>query len=248
MYDWALLPPGSLVLLLVLAAVLRRPRPRLSRALVVAASLLLYVASTPLSASLLLGALQVYPSPSDDDIAAFRGEAIVVLAAGRRLVAPEYGGETVDSLTLERIRHAARLERRLGLPLFATGGDPGNQGTSLAALMREALATDFGVSVAAIEDGSRSTAENAELLARLLRDRNIGRVLLVTHSWHMPRAKRAFERQGLAVLAAPTSFVSTDADWAISDFLPAASALEGTSYALHEILGYAWYELRDGSP
>lgn len=248
MFDWALLPPGCLLLLLVLAAILHRPRPRLARALVVVASLLLYFASTPLSASLLMGALQVYPPPTDDEIAAFRAEAIVVLAAGRRLVAPEYGGETVDSLTLERIRHAARLERRLGLPLFATGGDPGEEGTSLAALMRQALETDFGASVAAIEDGSRTTAENAEFLAPVLRERGIRRILLVTHSWHMPRAKRAFERQGLVVLAAPTTFVSTDTAWVLSDFLPAASALNATSYALHEILGYAWYELRYGSP
>jgi len=247
-YDWLLLPPGCLLLLLILAAMLRRPRPRLARALMVAASLLLYLASTPLSASLLLGALQVYPPPTDEEIAAFGAEAIVVLAAGRRMVAPEYGGETVDSLTLERIRHAARLERRLGLPLFATGGDPGAEGTSLAALMRQALQSDFGVSVAAIEDGSVTTAENAELLAPVLRERNIAHILLVTHSWHMPRAKRAFERQGLAVLAAPTAFVSIDEAWAASDFLPAASALNGTSYALHEFLGYAWYELRYGAP
>ncbi len=243
MLNWALLPPGNLLLLLVLAAVLRRSRPRLARALVIVSAILLYVASMPIAANALLGALDRNPSPSAAEIAAFQGQAIVVLAAGRNGSAPEYGGTTVGSLTLERIRYAAHLERQLSLPLLVAGGDP-EKGVSLAELMRTALEEDYGVPVAGMETVSENTAENAEFLAPVLHRMGIQRILLVTHSWHMPRARRAFERLGFIVLPAPTGFVGDGELPAIGDLLPSAGALSATSYALHEIIGYAWYELR----
>lgn len=243
MLEWMLLPPGSLLLLLLLAAMLRRGRPALARLLVVASGLLLYVVSTPFVAATLLGALERYPSPSAADIAAFHPDAIVVLAAGRRTSAPEFGGTTVGSLTLERIRYAARLERQFALPLFVAGGDR-QDGRSLAELMRTALAEDYGVAVAGMETTSENTAENAEYLAPVLQQRSIRRILLVTHSWHMPRARRSFERLGFVVLPAPTGFVSEGEVPEVNDLLPSAGALSATSYALHEIIGYAWYELR----
>lgn len=243
MLDWVLLPPGSLLLLLLLALTVRRARPRLARALVIASGVLLYAASTPFVATSLLGTLERDPSPSDGDVATFAPEAIVVLAAGRRTSAPEFGGTTVGSLTLERIRYAARLERRLSLPLLVAGGDR-QDGVSLAELMRTALAEDYGVAVAGLETTSENTAENAEFLAPVLQRMGIRRILLVTHSWHMPRARRAFERLGFIVLPAPTGFVGDGDMPTIGDLLPSAAALSATSYALHEIIGYAWYALR----
>lgn len=249
MSDWVLMPPGSLVVLLAVAVACFWRFPRLSRWLTGLSALLLYLASTPLVASLLIGALQLYPPVSPAQIEAFRPEAIAVLAAGRRSSAPEYGGQTVDSLSLERLRYAAQLQQRLGLPLFAAGGREDEVGVSLAELMRTALETEFGVPVAAIEERSRTTAENARLLSAVLRDWGMSRILLVTHAWHMPRAKRAFERAGITVLPAPTNFANLDfGELVPGDFLPNAVALTQTSYALHEIIGLAWYELRYGSP
>jgi uncharacterized SAM-binding protein YcdF (DUF218 family) len=248
MLTWALLPPGCLILLLLLAAIAARPFRRLAHALVVASGALLYLCSIPVVAAALIGALQIYPPLALAEVAALRSQAIVVLAAGRRSTAPEFGGATVDALTLERIRYGARLQHELGLPLYVAGGDPTDDGISLAELMRAALETDFGVTVAGIETRSNNTAENAEYLAPLLRERGIQRILLVTHSWHLRRAKRAFEREGLTVLPAPTGFIDTSETPGLEDFLPSAPALAATTYALHEILGYLWYELRYGPP
>jgi uncharacterized SAM-binding protein YcdF (DUF218 family) len=245
MLSWALLPPGGVIILLVLAAILARPFRRLARLLVILAGILLYLFSIPVVAAALIGALQVYGPATAADIAAFRPQAIVVLAAGRRSTAPEFGGETVDGLTLERIRYGAHLDRSVGLPLYVAGGDPTEEGSPLAALMATALQEDYGVTVAGMETRSDTTAENAEFLAPVLRERGVERILLVTHSWHMRRAKRAFERQGLIVLPAPTGFIDTGEAPSWVDFLPSASALNATTYALHEIVGYLWYEIRD---
>jgi uncharacterized SAM-binding protein YcdF (DUF218 family) len=248
MVGWILLPPGSVILLLLLAALVARWRGGLTRVLVVAGGLLLYLSSIPVVAAALIGALQIYGPASTAEIDAFQGQAIVMLAAGRRSTAPEFGGETVDSLTLERIRYGARLHRQTGLPVYVAGGDPTTDGTPLAELMRIALADDYGIAVVGLETTSDTTAENAEYMAPVLRAHGISRILLVTHSWHMRRAKRAFEREELVVLPAPTAFIGDGEMPSPGDFLPTASALSGTAYALHEILGYVWYELRYGAP
>ena len=245
MLSWAVLPPGSVIILLALAAIFARPYRRLARVLVIFGGLLLYLCSIPVVAAALIGALQIYEPATPSAIAEFRAQAIVVLAAGRRSTAPEYGGETVDGLTLERIRLGARLQRAIGLPLYVAGGDPTHEGIPLAQLMATALQEDYGIAVAGMETRSDTTAENAAFLAPMLRERGIERILLVTHSWHMRRAKRAFEREGLVVMAAPTGFIGTGDGPALDDFLPSASALAATTYALHEIVGYLWYEVRD---
>jgi len=42
----------------------------------------------------------------------------------------------------------------------------------------------------------RETWENAAFTARMLRRENVDKILLVTHAWHMPRAKVAFAAAG----------------------------------------------------
>ena len=56
--------------------------------------------------------------------------AIVVLGAGRRLLAPEYGVAELSSMGTERLRYGVWLSRQTGLPLAFSGGvalgsDPG---------------------------------------------------------------------------------------------------------------------------
>jgi uncharacterized SAM-binding protein YcdF (DUF218 family) len=58
---------------------------------------------------------------------------------------------------------------------------------------------------------SHSTRENARYSARILARRGIKRVMIVTSEWHVPRARRHFETEGLDVEAAPV--VTTLTSW-----------------------------------
>jgi len=82
-----------------------------------------------------------------------------------------------------------------------------------------------------------NTAGNAAEVARLLRERGIGGVLLVTSALHMPRARAAFERAGLDVVPAPTDFEVIPAPPGIHRLLPDAAALAGSARAMKEIVG-----------
>lgn len=58
----------------------------------------------------------------------------------------------------------------------------------------------------------------------------------LSQAWHLPRAIRAFERQGLTVLPAPTAFTRHEEQGWLA-WLPRASALQESRRALREWLG-----------
>jgi uncharacterized SAM-binding protein YcdF (DUF218 family) len=234
-----LLPPLSLLLLLMLGASLLRSRHAvLGRRLLWLAIALLYFLSTPLFGQKLLATLQS-PYRTPDAAAA---QAIVVLGGGVYHGAPEYNGDTVSSHSLERLRYAAKLHRISGLPLLASGGSPeGGEAESLA--MWAALRADFGVETRWVEITSLNTAQSAKNSYAILQPSGMTRILLVTHAWHMRRSQAAFEKAGFTVTPAPTIY-TTRRTLTLLDFMPSASGLMLSRIALHEWIGIVWYKLK----
>lgn len=236
-----LMPPGNLLLLAAVGALVALRRPRLGRALVALSLLALWVLSTPYVADALVKSLE--PAPADP-LADRSGQAIVVLGGGSYFSAPEYQGQdTVSIYTLVRLRYAAHLHRALKMPVLVTGGAPLGNSTSEAEQMKQVLQRDFQVPVQWSEQGSNNTLENARLSHRLLSAANIRRIYLVTHAWHMPRARLAFERAGFDVIPAPTEY-TTGFELTALDFMPSARALHDSKIFFHEAIGYGWYHLR----
>jgi uncharacterized SAM-binding protein YcdF (DUF218 family) len=235
------LPPASVLWLLLLGTLLRRRWPRVGRTLQVGAVLLLWAASTPFVAGALLTALQRHPPlPANGALPA--ADAIVVLSAEADVTGAEYGGTVAGPTTMQRLRYGAALQRRTGLPLLVSGGVPARGAPSLAATMAAAATNELGVPVRWQEDRSADTFENAAFSAALLREHGVRRVLLVTSAWHMPRAAAAFAANGLDVVAAPTGFRAEPESGL--QLVPDWRALRDTCLALHELLGAAWYAVR----
>jgi len=140
-------------------------------------------------------------------------------------------------LTLERVRYGARVARETQLPVLVTGGSVYG-GTTEASLMRNALESEFGVPVRWAEAQSRTTHENARYASRMLKDAGIDRVVLVAHSFDMPRARAEFRDFGIAIIPAPTGLPSWDFEGPL-DLLPSMSGLQGSYYAIYEMLALA---------
>lgn len=242
-----LMPPGHSVVLWLLALIfLLRGRPTGATLMTLLGIVSVVVFSLPVTAGALLRGLQP-EAVTVEQVQAWQPGAIVVLAGGRRLHAPEFGpeAETVSDYSLHRARYAAVLQRQTELPVLVTGGIVGEGTLAEATLIANFMREELGVDPRWVEQRSRNTAENARLSAEMLALSGISRIALVTSAIHMPRAVAVFEQAGLAVLAAPTGFVtSEEADLRFGDFVPRASALAGSVSALHEMLGMLWYRLR----
>ncbi|MBS1140432.1 MAG: hypothetical protein H6R13_1885 [Proteobacteria bacterium] len=235
-----LLPPGNGLLLIAVAGLGRRRRWAFPLAFL--GGFLLLLQSLPLVGSGLMGTLERRAGPVLQDVAG--AQAIVVLGSGLELDAEEYGGDTASDRTLVRTRYGATLARRFALPVLVSGGRPAKAMRSEAEVMADILESEFKVPVRWREMQSLDTIQNAAMSAAILKKAGVRRIVLVTQAFHMPRAVRLFRAAGLEVVPAPTHFNAGGAGpFSVTDFLPSASALHNSFYALHEWLGIAWLTL-----
>ncbi len=236
-----LLPPLSLLIVAGIGLWLWHKRPFPARALVTLAFAGLWLLSTPYISDALMHSLEGEPYVTDTQKPL--ADAIVVLGGGTYFHAPEYGGDTINHATLERLRFAAKLHRETGKPILVTGGKPLGNTTSEATQMRKVLEKEFNVSVKWVEDESDNTFENARMSSVTLKGADITRIYLVTHAWHMPRAVQAFQSTGLQVIPAPTGYTTRYATTLLT-FIPRAEALLDSRRYFHERIGMLWYQLK----
>jgi uncharacterized SAM-binding protein YcdF (DUF218 family) len=234
-----LLPPLSLFVLIALGWLLARRRRRIGNTVMAVSMLVLVLLSLPVVAGWLMHPLQIYSALDPARLPAGVG-AILILSGDTQADAPEYRVDIPGPLTLERVRYGAYLYKHTQLPVLVSGGHVFPGRSSLAEQMQETLTKEFGVPVRWIEDRSLDTHQNAVFSGNILRREGITSVFLVTHSWHMRRAMASLRATGIEPIAAPTRFIRTPAP-ITEDFVPNASSLRASYYALHEWLGLLWY-------
>ena len=236
-----LLLPLGVALLLLLWGVLRRRRWPAIAALAV-----LWLFATPLIAEGLWRWLE-RPYVRQSTAAVLASTAAVVVLGGGRHAAP---GPARESEWIDADRFFAGLEayqqlRRQGLRprLIFTGGWWPTQPQLPSegdVLLQRALALGLPAADLASTARVRNTAEEAQVVAAQLPPGSS--VLLITSAFHMARAKRLFERQGLRVLPFPVDFQASGA-WAGNPFadplnwIPSAKGLDSSSRALREAIG-----------
>lgn len=242
-----LMPPGCLLLLLLLGWCLRKRAPWLSALCLLLGFGGLWALSLPVAVEWGAQLLERNEQPlaeAEWPSLAQKAEVIVVLGAGRTQDDPAWGGVDQPSLVaIERLRYAARLARASGLPLLTSGGAPYGRPLSEAELMADSLARDFAAPVRWQEPASRTTWENALFTAKLLREQGVERVVLVTQAWHMRRARWCFEQQGLQVTSAPSGFLGVPSGRPLGGWLPEGLPLWQNSMLINEAVGLLAYPL-----
>jgi uncharacterized SAM-binding protein YcdF (DUF218 family) len=246
-------PLGFTCLLLVVALVTIWKRPRLSAICITLALTVLLVSSNGWVANRVVEALERQNVPVAE---LPKADAIVVLGGGIKPQFPPRPWIDVSEAG-DRPIYAAQLYRQGKAPLvilsggrieWQGGGPPESSDMSK-------LVQALGVPASAIVEDptSLNTHENAVNVKRILKERGINRVLLVTSAIHMPRSIRIFYRQGIDTIAAPTDFLVSDRDMEESELstqaialslLPEADNLQRVTRALKEYVGTAVYRLR----
>jgi len=208
---------------------------------------LLYIASLPVTAGILLSGLEPETALFEKTLLVNDKppQAIVILGAGRRYYAPEFAGGTPNTFALERIRYGVWLARRTLLPILVSGGLGTEQSPPEAELMKQLIESEYALPVRWIETQSRTTYENAQYSAKILKAEGIDSIYLVTHARHIKRSMQSFKKFGLDVVPAPTVFNGKDQrGLTLRHFLPSAKSLNRTAQVFHEWTGMVWYWLR----
>lgn len=242
---------GCFVLMGALAAYRWR---RVQAALILLALAVLWVPSTRWAAGKLLKPLEWKYATAAEPPAA---DAIVVLGGcAEPALPPRTGVEIGDSG--DRLLRAAELFRlgKAPIVLVAGGRVPWSDlGGSEAEDMR-VLLESLGVPEASIveEDRSRNTRENVVQTQRVLAERGVRRILLVTSALHMPRAMALFKRTGLEVTPVPTDYVlvrtgrresgKAYAGEGIFQLVPEVQNLAYSTDAMREYVALLYYRIR----
>jgi uncharacterized SAM-binding protein YcdF (DUF218 family) len=234
------LPPTSLIVLTIAGALLLRRSRAVGLTLMLGSQLALLALSLPAVANALARSLEPPPVTASD---LKRAQAIVILAGGNNLGAPEWGGETVKTYTLQRLRYGARLARETGLPILVTGGRPQGGRFAEASVMRDVLVKEYNLEVRWVDAEAMTTGENALLSARILKAEGLTRVALVTDAIHMPRSRQVFEAAGLEVIACPTAYAG-QRPFQPNQLVPGPHALQLSHAALREWVSRGYYLLR----
>ena len=232
-----------LVLMLTMAATLvwqwRKSARGTRRPLLVLTVLysFLFVYCLPVTAFVLNGSLEwSFPPlgsrPKD-------AQAIVVLGGGvHRPVAPGQPSELGESSLVRCVRAAQVYHDGDPCPLFVVGGNPDwIVGDPVAQVMADLL-RGFRVpdSDLIVESKSRDTFENAAASAKLLSQRGITKIVLVTSAAHLWRASHLFRRHGLEVIAAGCDYCDP-LDVNVFMILPSVHSADLNHQVVHEWFG-----------
>jgi uncharacterized SAM-binding protein YcdF (DUF218 family) len=232
-------PLGLVSFLLLISILIRRRGPA------AVGLLLLLVSALPLTGDRLWEALEAdYPYRPIESVE--NADAVVVLSGmlgGIETsdgVVPQWGEATdrffagIDLLTAEKAP----------LIIFTRGQYPWDslppEGEQLA---NRAIAMGVPERQILLTGTVTNTADEAGEVKSLMDFGGMKRVILVTSSFHMPRAKMLFDRAGVDSIPYPTDFRSKNRSLTWESFVPKAGALAATSKALREYLGRGYYTL-----
>lgn len=246
-------PLGLACILLIGALVTVWKRPRWSALCIGLALLILLISGNGWVATQMVHSLEQQYVPAAD---LPKADAIVVLGGAiRPQTAPRPWVDVTEAG--DRPIYGAQLYRQGKAPLvilsggrieWQGGGPP--ESADMAKLVEA-----FGVPAAAIlqDPTSLNTYENAVNVKKILTERGIKRVLLVTSAAHMPRSIQIFRKQGIDAVPAPTDFlvseqelqeVHSTSQGRILSLLPEAENLNRLTRALKEYIGIFIYRLR----
>ena len=246
--------PLGLITIFLVAALLLRRSPRWQRICNWSALVILLVTGDTWVPAALARSLEWQYMPHETYT---QTEVIVVL--GGTTQSALYPRQIVDiGGAGDRLVYAAYLYHEGVAPhLLLTGG------TIDWKMARNAPANDMaeilqmlGVPKEALwyETESRNTYENALFTRRILAEKGISEIILVTSAMHMPRSVALFEKQGFEVIPAPADYNLTQSDWEhlwepnlttqLFNLLPSVENVGDTTIALKEYLGILAYRLR----
>lgn len=245
-------PLGFACLLLLIALILLWKYPRWAMIPVGCALIVLYLSSNGLVANYLLKSLEWQYLPSQIP----QADAIVILGGATRT--PASPRPMVDVTEQgDRILYGGKLYLEGKAPvIIATGGRAqwrggGNpESQDLLELLKL-----MGIPETAViqEPLSLNTYENAVNVKKILQEKNLKKVLLVTSALHTPRAYAIFKKQDIEAIPAPTDFLISEQELAeiednteslLLNLLPDALALDRTTKVFKEYIGTFIYWLK----
>jgi len=244
---YTLNPFNIIVIILILGWALLSRKPKIGKALLGGALILIFLCGLSPISTVLIRTLEnrILPRPVPNRI-----DGIIILAGGVDMKSSRRGLIELVAESDRIIEGVILAKRHPEAKVIITGGT-GSLGQSDA--LREAdglakLARSLGIPRERIivERNSRNTHEHAVEMAKLLKGKENEKWLLITSAGHMPRSFGCFRKVGLSPIPYPVDYKSEVGIYdalSMSMFLPTPGNISRFSEALHEWMGLIVYRL-----
>jgi len=204
---------------------------------------LIIFSSFPIS-QLLIGILEdKYPPISKESLE--NADAIVVLGGSINILT-KYPQRIELGSSSDRMTESIELFylKKAPILLFTGGSGVLFQQDLREATFAKKFFNNFGIpdDSLILEDESKNTYENAIFSKKILTERKMNKIILVTSAFHMERSIRIFREQGFEVQAFPTDYKSLINDFNWDVLIPNTGFLENSTIAIKEIVGILVYK------
>jgi uncharacterized SAM-binding protein YcdF (DUF218 family) len=246
-------PLGLIGGLIIIALLLQR-KPRLQRAILIIALLVLFISGNRWVAMGLSRSLEWQYLPQENIPVA---DVIVVLGGGTNPA--EYPRSTIEiNGAGDRVIYAAKLyhQGKANYLLLSGGRIDWSPSNTTPADEMAIILEQLGVPLESmwLETESRNTYENALYANEILAEKGLKKIILVTSASHMPRTVLLFEEQGFVVIPAPTDYKVTQSNWQglkaasipvqILNLFPNTESLNSVTNVMKEYIGILVYKFR----
>jgi len=232
------LPSGLVIVLIFIGLIKRKPL------LIWLALILFYLFATPVVSEAIFK--YVEKGQLRKDITKVpKADAIVVLGGMFNYVKTETGGRN-EWADPDRFFGGVELYKAgKANQLIFTGAkmpwaekDQETEGESLKKYAIEMGVPDSAIKISGLVT---TTEDESKEVRKLLAQSN--NIILVTSSFHMPRAKKLFEKQGFNVISFPVDSKIGIGQTTVLDYLPNADSFRNSETGIRELIGRVFYKV-----
>jgi len=232
------LPSGLIIVLILIGLIKRKP------VLIWISLTLFYLFSTPVLSEAIFK--YVEKGQLRKDITKVpKADAIVVLGGMFNYVKTENGGRN-EWADPDRFFGGVELYKAgKANQLIFTGAkmpwaekDQETEGESLKKYAIEMGVPDSAIKISGLVT---TTEDESKEVRKLLAQSN--NIILVTSSFHMPRAKKLFEKQGFNVISFPVDSKIGIGQSTVLDYLPNADSFRNSETGIRELIGRVFYKV-----
>lgn len=206
--------------------------------------MLMYLTTLPFISKRLLYTLEHFEEPTYTDTSKY--DAVIVLSGMVNL--PLSSEKYIEfSGAADRILKGIELMKEGKADYLILSGGTGSlhQKDHSEALLLSRFAKKLGVPEQAIliDEGSKNTHQNAVASKKIIQEKGLKHVLLITSAFHMFRSNGCFKQVGITADLLPVDYKASLTYSDFRDFLPSSNALNQNYVFFHELIGIVIYGL-----